>query len=286
MTSGSGLSGNQADPELSIPSSRAAYDAAVERGDFFGVTKPQVRLGLQHLWNDGKLKATDLNWYELEMVTPARLPDPLASWRPVDLGPYLRGEVKPAEPSVGWPRADGVKLLYPGKEHSIFGEMESGKSWFLCACAAWELTNGNHVVYVHFEEADPAGTIERILALGASAEQVERALLRRPCRAGEHRTHRRAGRPSANLGGPGRRQRGPRAARDGGINPARRHHGVPASDCQAVQGERRGHHRRRPRREGPGGARADRDGLRGTRAMRSTVLSVPAGELRSRSGAA
>jgi hypothetical protein len=89
-----------------------------------------------------------------------------ATWQPVDLGPYLRGEVKRPEPSVGLARADGLRLLYPGKEHTVIGEMESGKSWLALGCAAAELTKGERVVYVHFEEADPADTLERLQELG------------------------------------------------------------------------------------------------------------------------
>jgi len=52
------------------------------------------------------------------------------SWVPIDLGPYLRGEIRPVEPSIGVIRTDGLRLLYPGKEHAVIGEMEAGKSWF------------------------------------------------------------------------------------------------------------------------------------------------------------
>jgi hypothetical protein len=51
-----------------------------------------------------------------------------ASWAAVDLGPYLRGEIHRPEPTIGWPRRDDLRLLYPGKEHTVIGEMESGKS--------------------------------------------------------------------------------------------------------------------------------------------------------------
>jgi hypothetical protein len=88
-----------------------------------------------------------------------------ATWVPVDLGPHVRGEYKPLRPTVGLARDDGLQLLYPGKEHAVIGEMESGKSWFLSACAAAELAQGRRVVYVHFEEADPGDTVGRLQAL-------------------------------------------------------------------------------------------------------------------------
>lgn len=88
------------------------------------------------------------------------------SWQPLDLGPYLRGEVVRPEPTIGVARRDGLRFIYPGKEHSVIGEMEAGKSWFALACVAAELDAGHHVVYVHFEEADPSDSVERLQALG------------------------------------------------------------------------------------------------------------------------
>lgn len=97
---------------------------------------------------------------------PAAAVPAFDSWMPVDLGPYLRGDIVRAVPSVGLLRSDGVHLIYPGKEHAVIGEMESGKSWFCAACAAAELLAGLTVVYVHFEEADPSDTVGRLQALG------------------------------------------------------------------------------------------------------------------------
>lgn len=100
---------------------------------------------------------------------PGEAPD---SWRPIDLGPYLRGGVKRAEPTIGLFRTDGLRLLYRGKEHAVVGEMESGKGWLGLACALAEMAVGNHVVYCHFEECDPSDTVERLLALGATEKQI------------------------------------------------------------------------------------------------------------------
>ncbi|WP_428900727.1 hypothetical protein [Mycobacterium sp. Lab-001] len=88
------------------------------------------------------------------------------TWDPVDLGPYLRGEVKRPQPSIGFARSDGQKMLYPGREHAVLGETESGKTWFSAACVAVELRLGHTVVYIHYEESDPASTIERLRLLG------------------------------------------------------------------------------------------------------------------------
>lgn len=94
------------------------------------------------------------------------------SWKPIDLGPYLRGEIVRPEPTVGLVRSDGIRMLYPGKEHAVVGEMEAGKSWFALACAIAEMDEGHHVVYIHFEESDPSDTVERLLALGADEAQI------------------------------------------------------------------------------------------------------------------
>lgn len=94
----------------------------------------------------------------------------LTTWEPIELGPYLRGEVKQPEPSVGAYRSDGVQFLYQGREHAILGGTEAGKTWVALMCVAAELNRRMHVAYVHFEESDPASTVERLRLLGLSDE--------------------------------------------------------------------------------------------------------------------
>lgn len=94
------------------------------------------------------------------------------SWAPIDLGPYLRGEIVRPEPSLGMARTDGLRLLYPGKEHACIGEMESGKSWLALASVAAELNAEHHVVYVHFEECDPSDSVERLGALQVRDQDI------------------------------------------------------------------------------------------------------------------
>lgn len=95
-----------------------------------------------------------------------------SSWAAVDLGPYVRGEVARPAPSIGLARSDGLRLIYPGREHAAISEMESGKSWFGVAAVAAELVAGHPAVYVHFEEADPGDTVARLLALGVPASVI------------------------------------------------------------------------------------------------------------------
>ncbi|OBG76249.1 MULTISPECIES: hypothetical protein [unclassified Mycobacterium] len=89
------------------------------------------------------------------------------TWEAIDLGPYLRGEVDRPQPSMGIARSDGTRVIYPGLEHVVLGETESGKTWFADACVAAELRQGRYVLYVHYEESDPTSTVERLLLLGA-----------------------------------------------------------------------------------------------------------------------
>uniref|UniRef100_A1UIV2 DNA primase/polymerase bifunctional N-terminal domain-containing protein n=1 Tax=Mycobacterium sp. (strain KMS) TaxID=189918 RepID=A1UIV2_MYCSK len=97
-------------------------------------------------------------------------------WEPVDLGPWLRGEIELPTPSLGIARSDGLRLLYPGHEHAVIGETEAGKSWLALQCAAVELRADNAVVYVHFEEGNPSSTIERLRLLGVDIETMTRRL--------------------------------------------------------------------------------------------------------------
>lgn len=90
-------------------------------------------------------------------------PGALSSWTAMDLTKYVDGTVPRAEMTVGARRKDGLRFFYPGLEHAVIGETEGGKTWFLLASAAEELRAGNRVVYVHFEENDPSGTVSRLM---------------------------------------------------------------------------------------------------------------------------
>lgn len=98
------------------------------------------------------------------------------TWEPIDLGPYLRGEIKPPTPTVGVHRTDGHQLLYPGLEHAVIAHTGAGKTWFALACVTAELLAGNTVVYLHFEESTPASTVERLQRTGLDAPIIERGL--------------------------------------------------------------------------------------------------------------
>jgi hypothetical protein len=102
--------------------------------------------------------------------------DEPTTWEPVDLGPYLRGEITQPRPGLGMARSDGLRLLYPGREHVILGETESGKTWFALGCVAAELLAGNTVLYIHYEEPDATSTTERLRLLGVSDDDIRERL--------------------------------------------------------------------------------------------------------------
>jgi hypothetical protein len=100
-------------------------------------------------------------------VTPA---EPLASWAPIDLGPYLDGtHVAPTATLLQ--RSDGLGLLYPRMTHSLHGESESGKSWV----ALWELSRlikaEMPCAMVDFE-SDAGVVVSRLLLLGTPVELI------------------------------------------------------------------------------------------------------------------
>ena len=101
------------------------------------------------------------------------------TWEPIDLGPYLRGEIEPPKPpSIGIHRSDGIQIIYPGREHSFVGDTESGKTLLALGCTAAELTAGHRVVYIHYEEAGPESTIERLRLLGVTDDLLLPPLFR------------------------------------------------------------------------------------------------------------
>jgi hypothetical protein len=92
--------------------------------------------------------------------------------RRVNLRPYLDGTYVAPVPSVGGQRADGVRMLYPGRWHTVIALTAAGKSWLAIWHAYVELMAGKTVVYLHFEEASPALTLGRLRALGLDDDVI------------------------------------------------------------------------------------------------------------------
>lgn len=97
----------------------------------------------------------------------------------MDLTAFLDGEVDLVPTDRGLARkGDDLPLLYRGLTHMAVGETESGKSWLALACAVAEMAAGRRVLYVHFEESDPRGTILRLRLMGARREWFANGLFR------------------------------------------------------------------------------------------------------------
>lgn len=92
------------------------------------------------------------------------------SWWPRDLTPVISGNNPDPEPAI-LRRDDKQALLYSGKVNALLGESESGKTWVALLGVAQEITAGNGVLYLDFE--DTATTIvSRLQALGVTNEEL------------------------------------------------------------------------------------------------------------------
>jgi hypothetical protein len=100
--------------------------------------------------------------------------DEPTTWEPIDLEPCLSGEKTQPQACLGIYRSDGVQLIYPGREHAVLGDTESGKTWYALGCVVSELNRCNTVVYIHYEEPDETSTIERLLLLGVDKDVIRK----------------------------------------------------------------------------------------------------------------
>jgi hypothetical protein len=90
-----------------------------------------------------------------------------SSWLPVDMQPVLDGQDCRPVPTMGR-RSDGLRLLYPGKEHSISSEPECGKTWWVLLQVLSVLQDGGRVVYIDFED-DQYVIGGRLISMGGRA---------------------------------------------------------------------------------------------------------------------
>lgn len=86
------------------------------------------------------------------------------SWAPVDVTAVLNGEHRQVVPELGR-RSDGIRILYPGKEHAIASEPECGKTWWVMLQVKSVLEEGGCVVYIDFED-DEGTIVGRLMSLG------------------------------------------------------------------------------------------------------------------------
>ncbi len=97
--------------------------------------------------------------------------DEPSTWLPVDLAPHLDGSYVALVPTM-LERADGNRLIYPGKVHSIYGESESGKSFVAQYACAVEIMAGRKVLYLDFEDS-PGEVAHRLKLFGATSAQIK-----------------------------------------------------------------------------------------------------------------
>ena len=98
------------------------------------------------------------------------LEERLATWEPVDLEPYLAGQVRPAAPEV-LSRSDGQCLMYKGRVNMLYGSSESAKSWIALNTAMQEMAKGERVLYLDFED-EPVQTLNRLRLMGAADDDL------------------------------------------------------------------------------------------------------------------
>lgn len=100
------------------------------------------------------------------------LEERVSTWLPVDLDPYLTGQVKPVEPTVLL-RDDGQALMYPGRVNMLYGSSESAKSWIALQTAIQVMATGERVVFLDLED-EPVNTLSRMLQMGASPDDLRK----------------------------------------------------------------------------------------------------------------
>lgn len=98
------------------------------------------------------------------------LDERVVSWEPVDLEPYLAGQLKPVEPTI-LQRDDGKSLIYPGRVNMLFGSSESAKSWIALFTCIQEMAKGQRAMYLDFED-EPVNTLDRLKRMGAGADDL------------------------------------------------------------------------------------------------------------------
>ncbi|MGW1892117.1 AAA family ATPase [Streptomyces sp. NPDC002004] len=111
-----------------------------------------------------------MDWGDVDAAPPADKEQAPRTWGAQDLRSVLDGSYKPPQPTVGR-RDDGVGLFYPGRMNSVASESEAGKTWFALIACLQEINDGNHVLYLDFED-DAGGVVGRLLCLGANPADV------------------------------------------------------------------------------------------------------------------
>jgi hypothetical protein len=93
-----------------------------------------------------------------------------SSWSPVDLTAILEGRNTERAPDV-LRREDGNALFYLGRVNGLLGPSESGKSWVALEACKQVLADGDHVVFLDFEDT-AQGTVARLKAMGVDLDAI------------------------------------------------------------------------------------------------------------------
>lgn len=113
---------------------------------------------------------------ELEAIANGAAPaahsdgDSPSTWLPVALADIVTGG-QLDDPPAYLQRTDGVRLLYRGKLHALSGEPEAGKGWLVLHATAERLSDGEHVLYIDFEDT-PATIVSRLMLLGVTGDAI------------------------------------------------------------------------------------------------------------------
>jgi hypothetical protein len=110
--------------------------------------------------------------YALAGIRTPQAAKPGGRW--VSLDQFLDGTYTPPQPSIGAAREDGIQFLYPAMWHTTIALTTAGKTTFALWQAKSVLEWGGHVVYIHFEEANPNGIIHRLKGLGVTVEAIRK----------------------------------------------------------------------------------------------------------------
>jgi len=101
------------------------------------------------------------------------------SWRPVELGPVLKGKISQPMPSI-MQRGDGACLLYPGMINGFHGPSGEGKGQVTCWALAQQMRAGHNVMLIDFEDI-ATSIVSRLRMYGATDDEIlERFVYIRP----------------------------------------------------------------------------------------------------------
>jgi hypothetical protein len=143
----------------------SALAKALIRGDAIGPRPHIAQL----------FKSVQTNHSTVAEVTIDQITTAEEGWsRWADLRPHLDGTVQKPQPSIGGERDDGIHLLYPKRWHTCIGLTGCGKTSFALWHIKATLDAGGHVTYLHFEETDPGGVLERLQGIGVSQDVIDK----------------------------------------------------------------------------------------------------------------